>query len=107
MCFVSLCDELNILKDLFPSLAACKNVDQPVRYHPFDVYAHTLLCLNAADQRNVDPFVKLALVFHDVGKPDQYYAYSMSTDKAMTAKVTDLNHRTSSARIAFNDLLAL
>jgi len=103
-CFVSLCDELNILKYLFPSLYACKNIHQPVRYHPFDVYAHTLLCLHAADLRSLDPYAKLALVFHDVGKVDQYYAYTMMADKNEASKVAARNHRNTSSMLARPDL---
>ncbi|MCS6983109.1 MAG: hypothetical protein NZL83_02935 [Candidatus Absconditabacterales bacterium] len=103
-CFVSLCDELNILKYLFPSLYACKNIHQPVRYHPFDVYAHTLLCLHAADVRSLDPYAKLALVFHDVGKVDQYYAYGIVGDKNEASKIPARNHRNTSSVLARPDL---
>ena len=74
---VSLFDELNILKYIFPSLHATKNIDQPVRYHPFDVYAHTILSLFHLQQINKNYLVKLWMVFHDVGKPDQYYFHTL------------------------------
>jgi len=41
--FVAILDALNMLKFLFPSVYALKGVDQPIRYHPFDTYHHTLL----------------------------------------------------------------
>lgn len=56
--FIALCDEINILKYLFPSLYQTKNINQPVRYHPFDVYAHTMLVLWNAQQINEDYLFK-------------------------------------------------
>jgi len=43
--FVSLLDEINVLKYFFPALQANKGNNQPIRYHPFDVYHHSLLAL--------------------------------------------------------------
>ncbi len=71
--FVSLIEDLNILKYIFPWLSLCKNIDQPVRYHPFDVYTHTILCLWHLQKINKDYIVKLSMIYHDVWKPDQYY----------------------------------
>jgi tRNA nucleotidyltransferase (CCA-adding enzyme) len=75
--FVSFCDELNILKTLFPAVYATKHLDQPVRYHPFDVYVHTILCLYHLEQLTDNYLLKFAILYHDVGKVDQYYAYSL------------------------------
>jgi tRNA nucleotidyltransferase (CCA-adding enzyme) len=78
--YIALIDELYLLNTLFPALARCKHIDQPIRYHPFDVYAHTLLVLHAAQQRNTNPYLKLAALYHDVGKVDQYAYYSLGID---------------------------
>ncbi|NOZ44898.1 MAG: CCA tRNA nucleotidyltransferase [bacterium] len=43
--FVALLDEVNMLKYIFPAVYACKHLDQPIRYHPFDVYHHTIMTL--------------------------------------------------------------
>jgi tRNA nucleotidyltransferase (CCA-adding enzyme) len=70
--FTSLLDEAKLLPILFPALAETKNVEQPVRYHPFDVYAHTLLTLFELQKLNKDYLVRFAMLYHDVGKVDQF-----------------------------------
>jgi tRNA nucleotidyltransferase/poly(A) polymerase len=81
MGYISLLDELNLLKTLFPALAQTKNVAQPVRYHSFDVYAHTLLTLHAVQSLTDDYCARLAMLYHDVGKTDQYYYFSQHISK--------------------------
>ena len=73
--FVSLLDEAKLLPILFPALAETKNVEQPIRYHPFDVYAHTMLTLFELQKLNTNYLVRLAMLYHDVGKVDQFDAY--------------------------------
>lgn len=70
--YVALLRELGLLKTIFPALYACIDNRQPVRYHPFDTYNHTLLTLYRIQQINANYLVKLAMLYHDVGKPDQY-----------------------------------
>lgn len=70
--FIGLMDELNILKFIFPWLYECKHVDQPIRYHPFDVYTHTMMCLWHLQNMNPSYIVKLWIIYHDIGKPIQY-----------------------------------
>jgi hypothetical protein len=60
------------LNILFPAVAACKNNKQPIRYHPFDTYTHTLLTIHALQKINTSYTAKLAMLYHDVGKPEQY-----------------------------------
>lgn len=50
----------------FPELAECVAVPQN-RYHAYDVYFHTLFTCDAAPAEK--PIVRLAALFHDVGKP--------------------------------------
>lgn len=67
---IALLDAHGILELILPELARCKGVPQPEKYHPEgDVYTHTLLALQCADGIVRDPFVKFALLIHDVGKP--------------------------------------
>ena len=73
--FVSLLDEAKLLPILFPALMETKNVEQPVRYHPFDVYAHTMLTLFELQKINKNYLVRFAMLYHDVGKVDQFDAY--------------------------------
>lgn len=75
--FIALLDELHTLGILFPALTNCKQVEQPVRYHPFDVYNHTLLALYELQKLNKDWLVRLGMLYHDVGKPEQYHFYSL------------------------------
>jgi len=49
-----------------PELAECVAVPQN-RYHAYDVYYHTLFTCDAAPAEK--PVVRLAALFHDVGKP--------------------------------------
>lgn len=70
--YISLLRELGLLPLLFPALACTIDNRQPVRYHPFDTYNHTILTLWHLQQLNNDPLVKLAMLYHDVGKPEQY-----------------------------------
>lgn len=79
--YIGLLDELNLIGILFPALHRTKNVIQPVRYHTFDVFNHTLLTLFELQKTNPDPLVKLAMLYHDVGKTDQYYFYSQWISK--------------------------
>lgn len=85
--FISIIDELNLLKFLFPALYHTKLAVQPIRYHPFDVYTHTLLCLHNIQEINKNYLVKLWILYHDVGKPDQYYFISTATTLEERKKV--------------------
>jgi len=105
--FVALLDEVNLLKMLFPALAKTKYVDQPVRYHPFDVYHHTLMTLFHVQQISNNYLVRYAMLYHDVGKVDQYYMYSLSLTREEINKLSGINHRETSSKIARNDFVAL
>lgn len=70
---LQLMDELGLLEPILPELAKCKGTPQPEAYHPEgDVYVHTLLALEIADASISDPIVKLAVILHDVGKPEAF-----------------------------------
>jgi poly(A) polymerase len=62
---LELLDAGGLLELVLPELAACKGVAQS-GYHTHDVYGHTLL---AVELTPPDLVVRLAAVFHDVGKP--------------------------------------
>ena len=65
-----LMDELGLLREILPEITAMKGVPQPEDYHPEgDVFTHTLLALEVADDLGFSHLVKLAVLFHDVGKP--------------------------------------
>ncbi len=68
---LALMDELGLLDPILPELTACRGVPQPEAYHPEgDVFVHTLAAVRVADAFVDDPIVKLAVVLHDIGKPD-------------------------------------
>jgi poly(A) polymerase len=62
---LELLDAGGLLEVVLPELAACKGVEQS-GYHTHDVYGHTLL---AVELTPAELLVRLAAVFHDVGKP--------------------------------------
>lgn len=68
---IGLLDDLGLLSHILSELTGCKGTPQPEVYHPEgDVYVHTLLALEIADAFVTDPIVKLAVLLHDVGKPE-------------------------------------
>lgn len=78
--YVAVLDELNLLKYVFPNIINIKKLEQPVRYHPFDVYSHTLLALHHLQSINTNYLVRLAMLYHDVGKAEQYYTHSFGLE---------------------------
>ena len=59
-------DYTGVFAEFIPEIAACKNFNQHNRFHDRDVLTHTL---NAVDNAPADKVVRLALLFHDMGKP--------------------------------------
>ena len=62
---IELLDEGGLLEVVLPEVSACKGVRQG-GYHTHDVYGHTLLALEATA---ADLVLRIATLFHDVGKP--------------------------------------
>ena len=62
---IELLDDGGLLEVVLPEVAACKGVVQG-GYHTHDVYGHTLEVLQGTAP---DPILRLAALFHDVGKP--------------------------------------
>ena len=62
---LELLDAGRLVEVVLPELAACKGVEQG-GYHTHDVFGHTLLAVGLTP---ADLVVRLAAVFHDVGKP--------------------------------------
>ena len=107
--FVVLLDSSGMLPILFPALARTKFVDQPIRYHAFDVYTHIMLSLKAIQEINSDYLVRFAMLYHDVGKVQQYAAYDKATTKEEKQTIFSwpLNHRESSPALMREDFSAL
>src|SRR2546423_1551687 len=62
---LELLDQAGLLEVILPELAACKGVTQ-TGYHTHDVFGHTLL---AVEHTTADLLLRVAALFHDVGKP--------------------------------------
>ena len=107
--FVSLLDEIKLLEYTFPALYATKNIEQPVRYHPFDVYVHTMMSLYHLQRINKDYLVRFSMLYHDVGKVGQYSAYekTLSREEIREILAWPLNHRVSWPEIAKEDFARL
>lgn len=107
--FVVLLDASGMLPILFPALARTKFVDQPIRYHAFDVYTHIMLSLKAIQGMNWDYLVRFAMLYHDVWKVAQYAAYDQAKTKEERQIIFSwpLNHRESSPVLMKEDFSAL
>jgi poly(A) polymerase len=62
---IELLDAGDLLESILPEVAACKGVQQS-GYHTHDVFGHTLLTVERVAP---DLVLRLAALFHDVGKP--------------------------------------
>lgn len=64
--------ELGILERIIPELYACKGVPQPADYHhEGDVWNHLLQCVASFREEDLLD-IRLATLFHDVGKTDTF-----------------------------------
>ena len=63
-----LMEKTGLLELLLPELAACRGVEQK-GLHRFDVLDHSLLACDFAARTNESHVVRLAALFHDLGKP--------------------------------------
>ncbi|MFA7253012.1 MAG: HD domain-containing protein [Patescibacteria group bacterium] len=74
-------DETGLLKILFPEVFAMKGVEQPPEFHSEgDVFTHTRLALQALPH-DASLRVKLAVLFHDIGKVDTFTPVSVTGDR--------------------------
>lgn len=83
--------DIGILERIMPYLARCVGVEQPGGYHKWDVFDHTMVCVdNAPKKLNV----RLACLFHDLGKP--------ATKEIVEDGATFYGHDRLSTRMAAN-----
>jgi tRNA nucleotidyltransferase (CCA-adding enzyme) len=61
-----LLDFPDVICEFIPELRAAVGFNQKNPFHAYDVYTHSVKAISAADG---DLYVKLALFFHDIGKP--------------------------------------
>jgi tRNA nucleotidyltransferase/poly(A) polymerase len=61
-------EETGLLKLILPELDACRGIEQR-GYHRFDVLDHSLLACAYAAKKGFSREVRMAALFHDLGKP--------------------------------------
>jgi len=81
-----------LLYVMIPELSACSGVDQNKKYHKYDVFDH---CLSACDNAENDLVIRLAALFHDVGKPQT----RSEIEKDGEVKVTFYNHEVVGSKV--------
>ncbi len=64
---LQLLEKTGLLEMFLPEFAKCRGVEQ-LGQHKFDVLDHLFLACNAAPKENL--ILRLAALFHDIGKPD-------------------------------------
>jgi poly(A) polymerase/tRNA nucleotidyltransferase (CCA-adding enzyme) len=70
-----------LLRSIIPELEDCYGVEQPPKYHKYDVYWHSLYSCDAAPKGNV--ILRLAALLHDIAKPPCKEGYTFyNHDKA-------------------------
>jgi poly(A) polymerase len=87
---LQLLEQTGLLDVVLPELAACRGVEQN-RWHKADVYNHILEVVGGVAN---DPTLRLAALFHDVGKPQsrtqgedgQYHFYGHEDISAVMAE---------------------
>jgi tRNA nucleotidyltransferase/poly(A) polymerase len=92
-----LMEQKGLLELLLPELAACRGIEQK-GFHNFDVLDHSFLACDFAAAENYSAAVRLAALFHDLGKP--------ATRKADERGIwTFYRHEAESSRLARQILL--
>ncbi|GIW66921.1 MAG: HDIG domain-containing protein [Candidatus Parcubacteria bacterium] len=90
--------ESNLLIEIIPELIRCYQVSQN-KHHKYDVYTHLLKSLEYAVKKNYSLEIRLAALFHDIGKP--------LTKKGEGPDCTFYNHEIVGAKITKNILQRL
>jgi len=57
-----------LLKEILPELDNCYKIGQN-KHHKYDVYVHSLKSLDYAVSKEYPLFLRLSVLFHDIGKP--------------------------------------
>lgn len=64
---IELMRQTSLLQEILPELAACYGVTQN-KHHKYDIYTHSLKSLEYAIKKNYPLHLRLAALFHDIGK---------------------------------------
>jgi len=96
---IELLEELGLLKHVMPELREGVGVGQN-KHHIYTVFEHSLRSLDYAAKNNYSLEIRLAALFHDIGKPktkkgngpdSTFYNHEMVSAK-MTARILDRLH---------------
>lgn len=84
-----------LMTEVLPELEKCFGVEQksPQRHHVYDVGTHLLMSLKEC--KSQDPVVRLAVLLHDIGKPQTF-------KKLPTGVITFYNHEVIGTKMAAN-----
>jgi tRNA nucleotidyltransferase (CCA-adding enzyme) len=90
--YLKIMNDSNLLSQIVPELSICSGMDQNKKYHKYDVFDH---CLAACD--NVEPnlVLRLAALFHDIGKAQT----REEVTKGGASKVTFYNHEVVGSKV--------
>lgn len=89
---IGLLDIVGLLQYVLPEFKNCQGVGQPRNQHSEgDVYAHSLLALEKADE-SYDLPTRYAVLFHDLGKPQ--------TRQIRSGKITFYGHQKAGGELA-------
>ncbi len=95
---IELMRESGLLLEIIPELIQCYGVEQN-KHHKYDVYTHLLKSLEYAVKKNYSLEIRLAALFHDIGKP--------LTKQGEGPDCTFYNHEFVSAKMTKNILTRL
>lgn len=83
-----------LLNIVMPELSIGVGVTQNEKYHKYDIFSH---CIYACDGVKPDLILRLAALFHDIGKPQ---TRNEVIDRSGKVKITFYNHEVMSSKIA-------
>lgn len=83
-----------ILFFVIPELERLVNLEQPSKYHEYDAFNHTMEAVKYSEK---DLSLRLAMLLHDIGKPDTY-------NKDEDGKITFYGHPLKGERITYKIL---
>ncbi|MFW5887524.1 MAG: HD domain-containing protein, partial [Bacteriovoracia bacterium] len=81
---LGMAEKLQILPYISPNLQEMVGVEQNKKAHKYDVWEHCLRSLQHAADKNFSFEIRLAALFHDIGKP--------ATKRTLNGKTTFYNH---------------
>lgn len=91
--YLKIMNDSNVLNQIMPELSICSGVAQNKKYHKYDVFGH---CLAACDSVEPNLILRLAALFHDIGK-----AQTMEEIvKDGTPRVTFYNHEVVGSKVS-------